>query len=134
MRYASLAGHPVKKILQNIYLITGILYTDQNGEPWLIANRIRRSDKDTFRQSVKVKELQDKRILKAFKLSYQEKYEHVGPKSQDHKIARLQDDDKRLCLVDDLKKFKITFYLVKDTSQSLKSKITTTYHKFMIEV
>ncbi|GKB22402.1 hypothetical protein Tco_0861803, partial [Tanacetum coccineum] len=61
------------------------------------------------RQSVKVKELQDKRILKAFKLSYQEKYEHVGPKSQDHKMARLQDNVKRLCLVDDLKKFKITF-------------------------
>ncbi|GKA14004.1 hypothetical protein Tco_0693650 [Tanacetum coccineum] len=36
------------------------------------------------RRSVKVKELQDKLILKAFKLSYQEKYEHVGPKSQDH--------------------------------------------------
>ncbi|GKA82541.1 hypothetical protein Tco_0789289 [Tanacetum coccineum] len=75
---------------------------------------------EVSRQSVKVKELQDKRILKTFKLSYQEKYEHVGPKSQDHKMARLQDDDKRLCLVDDLKKFKITFYLVKDTSQSLK--------------
>ncbi|GJV46506.1 hypothetical protein Tco_1431042 [Tanacetum coccineum] len=41
---------------------------------------------DVERQSVKVKELQDKRILKAFKLSYQEKYEHVGPKSQDHKM------------------------------------------------
>ncbi|GJW54827.1 hypothetical protein Tco_0098912 [Tanacetum coccineum] len=73
-------------------------------------------------QSVNVKELQDKRILKAFKLSYQEKYEHVGPKSQDHKMARLQDNVKRLCLVDDLKNFKITFYLVKDTSRSLKVK------------
>ncbi|GJW35036.1 retrovirus-related pol polyprotein from transposon TNT 1-94 [Tanacetum coccineum] len=60
-------------------------------------------------QSVKVKELQDKRILKAFKLSYQEKYEHAGPKSQDHKMARLQDDVMRLCLVYDLKKLKITF-------------------------
>ncbi|GKB87153.1 hypothetical protein Tco_0959425 [Tanacetum coccineum] len=49
---------------------------------------------DVERRSVKVKELQDKRILKAFKLSYQEKYEHVGPKSQDHKMARLQDDVK----------------------------------------
>ncbi|GJX81893.1 hypothetical protein Tco_0331374 [Tanacetum coccineum] len=49
---------------------------------------------DVERQSVKVKELQDKCILKAFKLSYQEKYEHVGPKSQDHEMARLQDDVK----------------------------------------
>ncbi|GKC76139.1 hypothetical protein Tco_1126913 [Tanacetum coccineum] len=39
-------------------------------------------------------------------------------KSQDHKMARLQDDDKRLGLVDDLKKFKITFM----SSQRYKSK------------
>ncbi|GJY70055.1 hypothetical protein Tco_0473037 [Tanacetum coccineum] len=68
--------------------------------------------------NVKVKELQERCIIKAFKLSYQEKYEHVGPKSQDHKMARLQDDVKRLCLVDDLKKFKITFI----SSQRYKSK------------
>nr|GEY96323.1 hypothetical protein [Tanacetum cinerariifolium] len=30
-------------------------------------------------------------------------------KSQDHKMGRLQDDAKRLCLVDDLMKLKITF-------------------------
>ncbi|GJX65944.1 hypothetical protein Tco_0300287 [Tanacetum coccineum] len=65
------------------------------------------------RQSVKVKELQEKGIIKASKLSYQEKYEHVGPNSQDHKMARLHDDVKRLCLVDDLKKFNITYYQVK---------------------
>ncbi|GJV65868.1 hypothetical protein Tco_1476696 [Tanacetum coccineum] len=51
---------------------------------------------EVSRQRVKVKELQDKRILKAFELSYQEKYEHVGPKSQDHKMARLQDDVKEV--------------------------------------
>ncbi|GJX82022.1 hypothetical protein Tco_0331503, partial [Tanacetum coccineum] len=73
---------------------------------------------DVERRSVKVKELQERCIIKAFKLSYQEKYEHVGPKSQDHKMARLQDDVKRLCLVDDLKKFKITFI----SSQRYKSK------------
>ncbi|GJU43480.1 hypothetical protein Tco_1200746 [Tanacetum coccineum] len=65
-----------------------------------------------------VKELQEKCIIKAFKLSHQEQYEHVVPKSQDHKMARLQDDEKILCLVDDLKKFKITFM----TSQRYKSK------------
>ncbi|GJT36242.1 hypothetical protein Tco_0926661 [Tanacetum coccineum] len=53
---------------------------------------------DVERRSVKVKEIQDKRILKAFKLSYQEKYEHVGPKSQDHKMARLQDDVKEVMI------------------------------------
>ncbi|GJT39279.1 hypothetical protein Tco_0939144 [Tanacetum coccineum] len=39
-------------------------------------------------------------------------------KSQDHKMERLQDDDKRLGLVDDLKKFKITFI----STQRYKSK------------
>ncbi|GKC66547.1 hypothetical protein Tco_1099145, partial [Tanacetum coccineum] len=73
---------------------------------------------DMEQQSVKVKELQERCIIKAFKLSYQEKYEHVGPKSQDHKMARLPDDVKRLCLVDDLKKFKIIFI----SSQRYKSK------------
>ncbi|GJT70714.1 hypothetical protein Tco_1030000 [Tanacetum coccineum] len=71
-----------------------------------------------FTLSMKVKENQERCIIKAFKLSYQEKYEHVSPKSQDHKMARLQDDVKRLCLVDDLKKFKITFM----SSQRYKSK------------
>ncbi|GJR95230.1 hypothetical protein Tco_0267404 [Tanacetum coccineum] len=74
--------------------------------------------KDSKRQSVKVKELQERCIINAFKLSYQEKYEHVGPKSQDHKMARLQDNVKRLCLVDDLKKFRSTFI----SSERYKSK------------
>ncbi|GKB29974.1 hypothetical protein Tco_0869375, partial [Tanacetum coccineum] len=64
---------------------------------------------DVERRSVKVKELQERCIIKAFKLKNQEKYEHVGPKSQDQKMARLEDGVKRLCLVDDLKKFKIIF-------------------------
>ncbi|GJW11427.1 hypothetical protein Tco_1577254 [Tanacetum coccineum] len=62
------------------------------------------------RRSVKVKELQERSIIKAFKSSNQEKYEHVGPNvtsTQDGK--RSQVDDKRLCLVDDLKKLKIIF-------------------------
>ncbi|GKB48310.1 hypothetical protein Tco_0899063 [Tanacetum coccineum] len=73
---------------------------------------------DMEQQSVKVKELQERCTTKAFKLSYQEKYEHVGPKSQVHKMARLQDDVKILCLVNDLKKLKITFM----SSQRYKSK------------
>ncbi|GKA36976.1 hypothetical protein Tco_0723541 [Tanacetum coccineum] len=54
--------------------------------------------------------LPDHRCLnQAFKTKKQHQYEHVGPKvtsSQDGK--RSQDDDKRLCLVDDIKKLKIT--------------------------
>nr|GFD22273.1 hypothetical protein [Tanacetum cinerariifolium] len=53
---------------------------------------------------------------------------------QDHKMMRLQDDDNRLCLVDDLNKFKIKFI----SSQRYKSKpkvsVTTSIHKLKIEV
>ncbi|GJZ30893.1 hypothetical protein Tco_0575940 [Tanacetum coccineum] len=61
----------------------------------------------------------------------QEKYEHVGPKvtsTQDGK--RLQDDDKRLYLADDLKKRKDHMQVkLKGTSSSLKSKDRYAYHK-----
>ncbi|GJT46760.1 hypothetical protein Tco_0955475 [Tanacetum coccineum] len=81
--------------------IQGIIYLDEMNR-----NRLMRTDELhkfsdgtlNHHQSVKVKELQDKRILKAFKLTYQEKYEHVCPKSQDHKLERWQDDVMRLCL------------------------------------
>ncbi|GKC01735.1 retrovirus-related pol polyprotein from transposon TNT 1-94 [Tanacetum coccineum] len=51
-------------------------------------------------------------------------------KSQVHKMAKLQDGETRLCLVDDLKVFKITISLTsqdKGKSSCLKSKDTTTY-------
>ncbi|GKA82664.1 hypothetical protein Tco_0789412 [Tanacetum coccineum] len=87
---------------------------------WLILTDSKEHIKmDVERRSVKVKELQDKRILKAFKLSYQEKYEHVGLKSQDHKMARLQDDVKRLYLVDDLKRASLSQLLMTPSPKSL---------------
>ncbi|GJW63944.1 hypothetical protein Tco_0115828 [Tanacetum coccineum] len=58
-------------------------------------------------------------------------------KSQVHKMAKLQDGETRLCLVDDLTVLKITLSQTsqdKGTSSSLKSKITTTIHKLKIEV
>ncbi|GJY15324.1 hypothetical protein Tco_0385746 [Tanacetum coccineum] len=62
----------------------------------------------------------------------QEKYEHVGPKvtsSQDGK--RSQDDDKILCLADDLKEAQDHIQdKLKGTSSSLKSKDRYAYHKF----
>ncbi|GJS21453.1 hypothetical protein Tco_0450085 [Tanacetum coccineum] len=76
---------------------------------------------DMERRSVKVKELRERCIIKAFKLSYQEKYEHVGPKSQDYKMARLLDDIKRLWLMISRSSRSHSFQ-VKDTSQSLKVK------------
>ncbi|GKB32439.1 hypothetical protein Tco_0871840 [Tanacetum coccineum] len=57
----------------------------------------------------------------------------------DHRILKDggKDGESRLCLVDDLKVFKITFSHSrqdKGTSSSLKSMITTSNHKLMIEV
>ncbi|GJT61575.1 hypothetical protein Tco_1005108 [Tanacetum coccineum] len=111
MRTASTAEKPCQEDSLEFYLITSNIYTDQRGTvvfPMMAAAR-RGRVRFIVRQSIKVKKLQDKRTFKAFKLSYQEKYEHVGPKSQDHKMERLQNDVMRLCLVDDLKKLKITF-------------------------
>ncbi|GJX54804.1 hypothetical protein Tco_0283173 [Tanacetum coccineum] len=67
------------------------------------------------------------------RFQHQEQYEHVGPevtRSQEGK--RSQDDDKRLCLVDDLKEFKITFM----SSQRYKSepKVNDHYNISQVEV
>nr|GEU31927.1 hypothetical protein [Tanacetum cinerariifolium] len=82
-------------------------------------------------QSVKVKELQERCVIKAFKLSYRKNYEQVVPKdTRSQEGKRSQDNDKRLCLVDYLKEFKITFI----SSQSLNLMITTLIHKLKIKV
>ncbi|GJU74056.1 hypothetical protein Tco_1265461 [Tanacetum coccineum] len=56
-------------------------------------------------------------------------------KSQVHKTTIMsQDDDKRLCLVDDLKEAQVHIQVkLYGTSSSLKSMITTTYHKMKLD-
>ncbi|GJZ72573.1 hypothetical protein Tco_0636719 [Tanacetum coccineum] len=67
--------------------------------------RLSRSD-----EVLKLKNFKKDATLKLFKSTNQERYEHVGPEvtslqdGQGHKMAK-----KILCLVDDLKVFKITF-------------------------
>ncbi|GJW20994.1 hypothetical protein Tco_0031616 [Tanacetum coccineum] len=61
------------------------------------------------RRSVKVKELRERCIIKDFKLSNQEKYEHVDPKVTSFTRWRSHKMAMRLCLVDDLKMLKITY-------------------------
>ncbi|GJZ57390.1 hypothetical protein Tco_0612884 [Tanacetum coccineum] len=107
----SLPPQPIGKVDPHRFKGT---YKDGCGGTWF-----QQSQRFIARRSVKVKELQDKRILKAFKLSYQEKYEHVGLKSQDHKMARLQDDVKRLYLVDDLKRASLSQLLMTPSPKSL---------------
>ncbi|GJS59938.1 hypothetical protein Tco_0654722 [Tanacetum coccineum] len=78
-RFNTTAGNPVKEILLKLNL------------PYrrsILIDLKEYIKMDMKRQSVKVKELQERCIIKDFKLLYQEKYEHVGPKSQDHKKAK----------------------------------------------
>ncbi|GKA81277.1 hypothetical protein Tco_0787969 [Tanacetum coccineum] len=71
---------------------------------------------------LKLKNFKKDATLKLFKSTNQERYEHVSP----DKFTRwqsIQDDVKRLCLVDDLKMLKITYSLTSQairTSSSLK--------------
>ncbi|GJR62809.1 hypothetical protein Tco_1504971 [Tanacetum coccineum] len=61
--------------------------------------RLSRSD-----EVLKLKNFKKDATLKLFKSTNQERYEHVGPE-----VTSSQDGETRLCLVDDLKVFKITF-------------------------
>ncbi|GJY50868.1 hypothetical protein Tco_0441715 [Tanacetum coccineum] len=87
-RFDTSAGNPVKEILLKLNL----------------------PDHRILKDGGEVKEFQERCNIKAFQVNNQERYEHVGlevTSSQDgqgHKMAK-----KRLCLVDDLKVFKITF-------------------------
>ncbi|GKB18950.1 hypothetical protein Tco_0852873 [Tanacetum coccineum] len=78
-----------------------------------------------LQRSVKVKELQERCLIQAFNLK--KSMSMLVQKSQVHKTKIMsQDDDKRLCLVDDLKEAQV-YIQVKlfGTSSNLKSKITT---------
>ncbi|GJU32026.1 hypothetical protein Tco_1175615 [Tanacetum coccineum] len=101
-RFNTTTGNPVKEILLKLNL------------------------PDHSDKVLKLKNFKKYASLKLSKLSYQEKYEHVGPKSQDHKMERLQDNVKRLCLVDDLKKFKIIF--ISSQRYKLKPKVKDQYN------
>nr|GEV93718.1 retrovirus-related Pol polyprotein from transposon TNT 1-94 [Tanacetum cinerariifolium] len=58
---------------------------------------------------LKLKNLKKDTTLKLSSYHVKNSMSMLVQKSQDHKMGRLQDDAKRLCLVDDLKKLKITF-------------------------
>ncbi|GKB60535.1 homeodomain-like protein [Tanacetum coccineum] len=108
-RFSTTAGNPVKESLLKLNLPDHMSILTDSKEYIKMDMEVPGSSRLTrFIATCSYSTDIYKDIMKA-QLSYQEKYEHVGPKSQDHKMARLLDDVKRLCLVDDLKKFKITF-------------------------
>ncbi|GKC35612.1 hypothetical protein Tco_1047996 [Tanacetum coccineum] len=114
MRTTSAAAKPCQEDSLKFYLITFSIYTESKGTLVFLMvaaasrGRVRSIATCSYPTDILLK-------LKNFKkdefTSFQDKerYEHVGPKvtsTQDGK--RSQVDDKRLCLVDDLKKIKIT--------------------------
>ncbi|GJX51424.1 hypothetical protein Tco_0278269 [Tanacetum coccineum] len=127
MRTANAAAKPCQGDSSGILTVTGSIYTS-NGEPVVDykpysfpagvvvvpdvkveANTTCSYSTDIYKDIMKA---QLKNIKKDgyTRFQHQEQYKHVGPevtRSQEGK--RSQDDDKRLCLLDDLKEFKITF-------------------------
>ncbi|GJY40918.1 hypothetical protein Tco_0428188 [Tanacetum coccineum] len=111
-RFKNSAGNPIKEILLKLNLPDHRILKDK-GEVKEFQRSFRHSNIERLYRSDKVLKLKNFKkdaTLKLFKSTNQERYEHVGPEvtsSQDgqgHKMAK-----KRLCLVDDLKVFKITF-------------------------
>ncbi|GJW10343.1 hypothetical protein Tco_1576170 [Tanacetum coccineum] len=105
-RFNTTAGNPVKEILLKLNLPDHkSILTDS--KEYIKMDMKRRSIKLIPYKVLKLKNIKKDGYTR---FQYQEQYEHIGPevtRSQEGK--RSQDDDKRLCLVDDLKKFKITF-------------------------
>ncbi|GJY79023.1 hypothetical protein Tco_0484824 [Tanacetum coccineum] len=136
MRTASAAAKPCQGDSSEFYQITSNIYTDKRGTvvlPMIGAANSRRVMIHSYMlipdrlidEVLKLKNFKKDATLKLFKIKYQERYEHVGPK-----VTSSQDGEMILCLVDDLKVFKITLSHTsqdKGTSSSLKSMITTSY-------
>ncbi|GKD90218.1 hypothetical protein Tco_1365725, partial [Tanacetum coccineum] len=128
-RFYTLAGNPVKEILLKLNL------PDHRS---ILTDLKEYIKMDMERRSVKVKELRERCIITAFKLSNQEWYEHVGPKvtsSQDDKVYNMAKRDYAWLMISSCSRSHFSQTSKdKGTSSSLKSKITTTIHKLKIEV
>ncbi|GJY95562.1 hypothetical protein Tco_0511923 [Tanacetum coccineum] len=136
-RFYTSAGNPVKEILlklnlpdhRSILMDSKIL--KDGGEVKEFQRSFRHSDTERLSRSdevLKLKKFKKDETLKLFKSTNQERYEHVGLEVT--RWQSLQDGEMRLCLVDDLKVFKITYSHTsqdKGTSSNLKSNITTSY-------
>ncbi|GKD77890.1 hypothetical protein Tco_1340511, partial [Tanacetum coccineum] len=86
------AGNPVKEILLKLNLPDHRILKD-GGEDFRYSDTVRLSRSD---EVLKLKNLK-RCIIKLFKITYQERYEHVGPEvNKFTKWQRSQDGEKRL--------------------------------------
>ncbi|GJR19441.1 hypothetical protein Tco_0967968 [Tanacetum coccineum] len=113
IRFDTSAGNPVKKILLKLNLPDHRILKDGHG-----VLKLKKFKKDT--------------ALKLFKSTHQEMYDHVGPEvtsSQDDKVYKMAKQDYAWLMISRCSRSQD-----KGTSSSLKSMITTSIHKLMVEV
>ncbi|GJU48710.1 hypothetical protein Tco_1218265 [Tanacetum coccineum] len=147
-RFDTSAGNPVKEILLKLNLPDHRILKD--GGRRLVqlipddikVNEFQRSfcHSDTERRSrsdevLKLKNFKKDATLKLFKSTNQERYEHVGPEvtsSQDDKVNKMAKRDYAWLMISRCSRSHSR--QAKEQAQDLKSMITTSNHKLMIEV
>ncbi|GJX44076.1 hypothetical protein Tco_0260752, partial [Tanacetum coccineum] len=136
-RFYTSAGNPVKEILLKLNL-------PNHRWTWSIKVKefqrsFRHSDTERLSRSdevLKLKNFKKDATLKLFKSTNQERYEHVGPEvtsSQDGKVYKMAKRDYAWLMISRCSR---SHFHIQDkgTSSNLKSMITTSNHKLMIEV
>ncbi|GKB35421.1 hypothetical protein Tco_0880363 [Tanacetum coccineum] len=124
---ASAAAKPCQGDSLKLFLITGNIYTDQRGTMALLMIGVA--------DSQRLKNLKKDATLKLFKSTNPERYEHVGPevtRSQDGKVNKMAKRDYAWLIISRCSRSHLR--QAKEQAQDLKSMITTSNHKLMIEV
>ncbi|GJX80664.1 hypothetical protein Tco_0328813 [Tanacetum coccineum] len=131
------AGNPVKEILLKLNLPDHRILKD-GGEVKEFQRSFRHSDTERLSRSdevLKLKNFKKDATLKLFKSTNQERYEHVGPEvtsSQDGNVYKMAKRDYTWLMISRCSRSHSS--QDKETSSNLKSMITTSNHKLMIEV
>ncbi|GKE05876.1 hypothetical protein Tco_1397894 [Tanacetum coccineum] len=136
-RFDTSAGNPVKEILLKLNLLDHRILKD-GGEVKEFQRSFRHSDTERLSRSdevLKLKNFKKDATLKLFKSTNQERYEHVGlevTSSQDGKVNKMAKRDYAWLMISRCSRSHSR--QAKEQAQDLKSMITTSNHKLMIEV
>ncbi|GJX88589.1 hypothetical protein Tco_0340603 [Tanacetum coccineum] len=136
-RFYTSAGNPVKEILLKLNLPDHRIHKD-GGEVKEFQRSFRHSDTERLSRSdevLKLKNFKKDGSLKLFKSTNHERYEHVGPEvtsSQDGKVNKMAKRDYAWLMISRCSRSHSR--QAKEQAQDLKSMITTSNHKLMIEV
>ncbi|GKA57783.1 hypothetical protein Tco_0756971 [Tanacetum coccineum] len=131
-RFNTLARNPVKEILLKLNLLDHSIKVNEFQRSFRHSDTERRSRSD---EVLKLKNFKKDSTLKLFKSKNQERYEHVGPKvtsSQDGKVNKMEKRDYAWLMISRCSRSHSK--QAKEQAQDLKSTITTSNHKLMIEV